>query len=627
MTDEMVQGAVTTAPPPRRAPRRPVWSWLRTAGFWIVIVLLLTVPLQLALHYTTGRTLNARALKACLGIIGLLWCCDRLASRFGRPWWIVLAIISLALYLLHVFFFGLARFSGRGFDDGFFLSLHAEAAAVAWRYYAQYIYFFVGGAVVLGAVLYAYAKRPARARLRTGVIVCVISVALLLSGYRTLPEYQLATATFQWLHPTTTHLSPALLQRWAHNPLLNLDPPDKSAVWASAPKPARNLVLLYVESGGFMLAPAAKYPGLVPGSQQLIRQHGFLPYLDTSSYMTIEGLVNTQCGTLIPFVQGDESAGTFGRLVPDLTCLGDVLHRAGYRQVYYAGTSRNFAGTGQFLALHGYDEIVGKEDWRRQGVKPDPDSYAIGDPRLFELSIAELRKLQHAGQPFNLTLFTVGTHIPGFSYPGCAPYGDGTHRYLNAVHCDDTLITQWIAKLRQDGLLKNTLLVITGDHQVFRSAQMLKLFGEQRVLSSHLPFIVIGADVPKAVARDGAGYDIAPTIIDLLGIRTNATFPLGRSLLKQGRALDYHVSRYADFLNGKIYLSHGEHVVCDKPAPGARDTHDKLPLDACGRADLQALLDYQAAKYARRPQRSGSTTVSRRPSASGVVRSRGLVDR
>lgn len=594
------------------SPQRRAWQRLRTSGFWVVVILLLVVPLEFALYYTTGRSFTARAVKACLGLVGLLWCLDRIGRRLGRVWWILLAVVTVLLYFLHVFFFGLAAFSGRGFDDGFFLSLQSEAVTVAWSYYTKYFYFFVIGAVVLCGALYAYAKRPAAPRLRTTLVVLALSVVLLAGGYWTLPEYQLATATYQWLRPATNTTPRALLKNWAHSPLLDLQLPDKASIHAVAPRPARNLILLYVESGGVMLAPAAKYPGLAPGFQRLIREHGFLPYIDTSSYVTIEGLVNTQCGTLVPFLHSKETEVSYGRLVPDMACLGDVLHKAGYHQVYFAGTSRNFAGTGQFLALHGYDEIVGKEDWRRRGVKPDPDSYAVGDPRLFDLSIAELHRLEQSKQPFNLTLFTVGTHIPGFSYPGCSPYGDGKQRYLNAVHCADTLITGWIARLKREGLLKNTVLVITGDHQVFRSSKMKQLFGK-RILDPRLPFIVIGDDLPKPVLHSGAGYDIAPTILDLLGIRTNAKFALGRSLLRDDRSVDYYVSRYADFLDGKAWLTHGEHVTCNVPksstTAGASDGIP--PLDTCARADLQALLDYQAAKYARSVKSPNPLPVAR----------------
>jgi len=57
-------------------------------------------------------------------------------------------------------------------------------------------------------------------------------------------------------------------------------------------------------------------------------------YFWTSSYITIEGLTNSQCGTLFPFPRGSESMAGGSGLAERLACLGDVLAAAGYHQVY-----------------------------------------------------------------------------------------------------------------------------------------------------------------------------------------------------------------------------------------------------------------------------------------------------
>lgn len=574
---------------------------LRRWGFWLATALLLTAPLLYGLYYTTGKAFAWRGLAAGLGSTGLLLVSSVLAGRCRKSWGVLAALFVAVLYVLHLLYFGVAQFSGRGFDDGFFLSLQTEAIDVAWHQYTRYFGYLALGLLVLWGTLLAHIGQPVRAGRKTAILLAVVSLLFLAKGYRTLPLWQLSTATYNWIEPSQVEVPPKLLARWSGNPLIHLDLPTKSTLHASAATPARNLILLYVESGGVMLKPASNYPGLAPNFQRLMREHGLVPHVHASSYFTMEGLVNTQCGTLLPFEGGNDTMAGFGNRVYRMACLGDVLHKAGYQQVYYSGTSRNFAGAGPFLELHGYDRIVGQEDWAGRGVNQADGDYGISDAVILDQSIKALRQLEAGGKPYNLTIFTIGTHIPGFAYPGCAPYGDGRDRYLNAVHCTDQLVAAWIGKLEAGGFLKHAVLVITGDHQVFSNAQMTALFGAD-THDYRLPLIVLGDNVPKAAQQDGAGYDLAPTVVDLLGITTNARFPLGRSLLRTDRHAGYYLSRYNDFLDEKIQFAHGEKIDCaNPPADDPRRAPDAAPLSRCERAEVARLLQYQAGMYSRQP--------------------------
>ncbi len=583
----------------RKSPALP--AWVRTWGLWIAMALLLSTPLLLGLHYVTGRAFAWRGLAAGLGITGLLLASAPLHRYAPKTWSIAAAIVVTIVFFTHILYFGTAQFSGRGFDDGFFLSLQAEAVDMAWNQYTRYFVIFGVGLAVIYAFIHAHASRPAVTGPKGTVAIVLLSLFLLAKGYHTIPLWQLATATKTWIHPSNVEIPPGLTAKWSGNRIVNLDLPTKSSLQAKAAAQPRNLILLYVESGGVMMKPATRYPGIAPNFERMIRTDSLVPFIHASSYFTMEGLVNTQCGTLLPFEGGNDSMAGFGNRVYQMPCLGDVLHKAGYEQIYYAGTSRNFAGAGPFLELHGYDRVVGQEDWARRNVYQTPGSYGISDKDLLQESIAEIKRLDAAHRPYNLTIFTIGTHIPGFSYDGCRPYGDGHDRYLNAVHCTDQLVGQWIDQLKQDKLLENTVLVITGDHQVFANEQMLDLFGDD-ARNYKLPLIVIGQDIPKARQGEGAGYDIAPTVLDLLGIETNAKFALGRSLLRPDARDGYFVSRYNDFHKGGIYTSHGQDVSCQPgsggPAPAGGDI--ATPLGQCDRAELASLLKYQARKYSER---------------------------
>ncbi|MDN5924352.1 MAG: sulfatase-like hydrolase/transferase, partial [Xanthomonadales bacterium] len=245
--------------------------------------------------------------------------------------------------------------------------------------------------------------------------------------------------------------------------------------------------------------------------------------------------------------------------------------------------------------MHGYDKVMGIQQWATLGLYQRPGTWGLSDVDLFQQSFAELKRLKASGQPWNLTLLTIGSHLPGFFYKECSRYGDGSKRFLNAVHCSDELIGRWVAKLKADGWLDdNTILVITGDHQIFPSPLMKRLFGDAAVANHRLPFIVIGKNLPQPVLHDGAGYDIAPTVLDLLGVNSNARFALGRSLLRDDRTLDYYPSRYIDMLGEQRYSASND-FHCDPTnttrIPGAQ------PPSHCERIELDTILAAQAAAY------------------------------
>ncbi len=59
------------------------------------------------------------------------------------------------------------------------------------------------------------------------------------------------------------------------------------------------------------------------------------------------------------------------RYLPRASCLGDILARQGYRNVFLNGSSLVFAGVGKFFNDHRYARVMGREEW-----------IAAGEPRV-----------------------------------------------------------------------------------------------------------------------------------------------------------------------------------------------------------------------------------------------------
>ena len=63
-------------------------------------------------------------------------------------------------------------------------------------------------------------------------------------------------------------------------------------------------------------------------------------------------------------------------------------------------------------------------------------------------------------------LAVIGSHLPGFSYEECAPYGS-EEPFIEALHCTDQLLERFLARIEAAGYLDDTTVVVTADHHVW----------------------------------------------------------------------------------------------------------------------------------------------------------------
>jgi hypothetical protein len=570
-------------------------STLFTWMLWIFVSLLLAVPAYIGFVDIENGTLILPCLIATAGMVGVLIASSRLANRSRFVWILTSVLLVLISIFVRMLFVGLVRFSGKDFGAEFFMHLEPESVRVAWE---QYRSEFIAFGVCVAALVAAFAlasRRVWKPQRKAAAILALSGMVMIFTAHAGLPEWRLGHAAFEWYSPLKLDIPTVQMAAWRKSPLITAEVIADRELQAQPAAVPRNLILLYIEAGGVALAPAKRYPDLMPNLEQLIAEHSLVDHLHASSFVTIEGLVNTMCGTLYPFERGSSSMAGFDNMLEHLPCLGDVLAAAGYVQTYLGGSDTVFAGKGRFLRAHGYDKVMGSIEWARTGIYPPAGYWGVSDSDLFDQSFVELGRLKQSGHPFNLTLLTIGSHLPGFPYAECEPYGDGHERFLNAVHCTDQLVGRWLQRLQAEGWLDaNTIVVITGDHQVFPNPEMKRLFGEEAVSDYRLPFVVLGQDLPGPLASDGAGYDTAPTILDLLGVRTNARFVLGRSLIRDVRKHNQFFSRFIDTLGEQLYFPPENY---DCPSTAATRIPGEVPLSRCERDELSRILVAQATTY------------------------------
>lgn len=490
--------------------------------------------LHLNLHYAAALT--GAALLAGWASPG--------TARWALPLWLHGTVLLRGVEA------GLLSQVGIGFSPLFFHHLEPQAVRLAVSWFWPHLLALTG----IGAAVHVLLGRMVpRVRLAAGweraaalvvIVLAANSGRILWQERRRLPQGDFASVSLAanaadyWGSARNTPLeaSPgelAVLRDWG----IDLERPGPRLRGGTAARPLPNLVLVYLE--GFQLDLTAvggsALPGLTPHLDRFAARftHGAAFYNAVTP--TINALIASQCGILAQI----ENRRLFRDrgYARNLACLGDLLHEAGYRQVFLGGASKGFSGKELFLRAHRYAEVWGWEDWRRES--PEPAAYhewGLHDTELVRRALARLPALAER-EPFHLTLLTLNTHPPGYLAPDCPVYRKG-ERMLNAIHCTDHAIGMLLEGLEAAGLAGRTVVVLVGDHVLFPTPAARAALGDWVDLAwfgkTYLAVRAPGKSLPPVIERPGYTPDLAPTVLDLLGLEIEGRFPFGRSLLAEG---------------------------------------------------------------------------------------------
>lgn len=281
----------------------------------------------------------------------------------------------------------------------------------------------------------------------------------------------------------------------------------------------RNLVLIYAESMEKSYGDPELFGRDLLASLHAVGGFSFADYRPMpGATWTIAAMVATQCGVPLKVYSEAELRSVPGRksFLPGATCLGDLLQAHGWRNVFMGGAPLSFAGKGAFLRDHGYDERWGRRQWQGAGVKDgDMNEWGLTDHALFERARQRLAELHAEGKPFNLTLLTMDTHNPhGFYSPYCL--SDGAGDFEGIVSCSSDQIAAFVADARRQGLLKDTTVVVIGDHLAVPNPawEELQRAGDARRIFN----LFLADDLPEANRSELLPFDLYPSLLELVGM-------------------------------------------------------------------------------------------------------------
>ena len=322
---------------------------------------------------------------------------------------------------------------------------------------------------------------------------------------------------------------------------------DPGKIRFSTPAHKKNLVLIYVES------LECDMGHLGPNRIDAIRPIEDLPGYHVSNFIqapgtgwSIAGMISSQTGVpLKPFYYNEagDFVGSMAKksIFPNLTSLSDILSREGYVQYFLVGPDLRFSGMDKFYYGHRYNYAIGRDEWLSRGL--DRSLFTgwgngLHDDTLLDEAYKVITSCRAGKKPFVVTLITTDTHFPdGFPSPRCDSK-EAAEGFIGAFKYTSRYLAGFIEKLISEGLLENTDIIIMGDHLFMDSSyQANTWFSEDR----HVYFKMITAENRKPSRNTMTHFDVAPTILDLLGRRagSDTRFGLGISLFSKISPADY----------------------------------------------------------------------------------------
>jgi len=222
----------------------------------------------------------------------------------------------------------------------------------------------------------------------------------------------------------------------------------------------------------------------------------------------------------------------------DFLCLPEVLKRGGYRSEMVIGQNRDRSRShlGLFMARNGLDAL---RDEGNFAPKAPRNRLGVLDSALFDLVRSRIEILHAADRPFFLATLTTSTHHPfevPLDHPEVRALSEQSDRYVTALRYLDIELERFFSGLRRDGLLRNTVVLILGDHG--RPGKFGRTDAETMVGNFLAPLFVWMDEsladpaifLPRTVSLVASQVDLSPTILSMTGLMPALTPFVGRDL-------------------------------------------------------------------------------------------------
>jgi len=327
----------------------------------------------------------------------------------------------------------------------------------------------------------------------------------------------------------------------------------------AGPGKARNVLIITLEGipGAYIAANRAALnssyqEALMPRLSQWAERAMITPDYVLHSHQTIRGLYSMLCGDYEKLAGGTpKGVELLNNNARNQQCLPAQLRQRGFRTNFLQGAGLRFMAKDKIMPHMGFQKTQGR-DWFKN--KPYLEfSWGMDDKAFFEGSLAYVKQLRRSEKPWMLTLLTVGTHQP-YSAPA-----DYLARYPTAKQAAigylDDAVADFLAALEKQGVLKDTLVIVTSDESHgIENVRLASAWGFNLVLAPEQ------ATLPRLKRGVYGHVDLSASVLDYFDLPVPSNLS-GRSLFR-----DYqHGREIMSFTNGKLRLhdANGIFTECD----------------------------------------------------------------
>jgi len=291
----------------------------------------------------------------------------------------------------------------------------------------------------------------------------------------------------------------------------------------------------------------------------------YFEHFFANGVQTARGLFATLCS----YYPRQGTAAMKTHYLHDYACLPSLLRERGYRTEMVIGYDRDLNRLHVFMARNGLQQLFDRTSFPASAEEIGAFA-GIGRPdgALLDLMRTRVEALRSMGNPYCLMAMTIGTHHP-FAVPAAVTHPDiqalrgESDAYLAALRYVDLELERVLTAMKRDGLLKDTMILILGDHG--RHEKIGQTDFERQAGHFMTPlFLWIDESLrtpatyqPRTVTTVASQVDLLPTILALNGATPRLRAFLGRDLscLLRSECLEHNAAFLSSVYDDLIGLA------------------------------------------------------------------------
>jgi len=250
---------------------------------------------------------------------------------------------------------------------------------------------------------------------------------------------------------------------------------DPKNVKIKFPEKKRNLIYIFLESMEMSYADKKNGGGydvnLIPDLTKIAFENEYFGSANKLNGALVMHGSGFTTGAVVSHVLGFPISGSGNRSLftkkatfKNAIGLGDILKNEGYENILLLGSNSSFGGINEIFGTHGEYEIRDYNYAIKNGFIPKDYkvNWGFEDKKLFELAKKELNNISLTNKPFNLTIMTIDSHVPGFVDDDCQ--SKFSEIYENSIYCSSILISEFVEWVKSQDFYENTTIILVGDH-------------------------------------------------------------------------------------------------------------------------------------------------------------------